>query len=126
LILTTNQIALFDVAIQSRIHIAIKFEELDKNQSIKIFAQQLDQYNEKGLVADYARIKKYGETDLPKKGFDGRQLRNIVASAIGRAQARQDGRKRMELEDIEIIVSNMASFKQDLDHRTRTWHGKRI
>ncbi|KAI8957893.1 P-loop containing nucleoside triphosphate hydrolase protein [Daldinia sp. FL1419] len=121
LILTTNQIALFDVAVQSRIHIAIKYTELDKAQSTAIFIQRLDLYNEKGLVEEYRKIRHFGETDLHKKGFDGRQLRNLVASAMGRAQARDGGAGKMRLEDIETIISNMTSFKGDLEYQTRRY-----
>lgn len=122
LILTTNQIALFDIAIQSRIHIAIKYTELDKDQVQMIFMQFLDQYHKKGLVEEYAAIAKFAKNDLPKKTFDGRQLRNIVASAMGRAQARPNG--RMTMADINTIVNNMEQFKIDLGYQMRRYRGK--
>ncbi|KAI1478891.1 hypothetical protein K445DRAFT_302869 [Daldinia sp. EC12] len=121
LILTTNQIALFDVAVQSRIHVAIKYTELDKDQSKAIFLQRLDLYNDKGLVEEYDKIKKFGETDLHKKGFDGRQLRNLLTSSMGRAQARNNGAGKMKLDDIETIISIMTSFKGDLEYQTRRY-----
>ncbi|KAI1779542.1 P-loop containing nucleoside triphosphate hydrolase protein [Hypoxylon cercidicola] len=119
LILTTNQIALFDIAIQSRIHIAIKYTELDKEQVQKIFMQFLDQYNKKGLIEEYPAIAKFAKNDLHKKGFDGRQLRNLVASAMGCAQARPNG--KMTMDDITMIVSNMESFKGDLAYQMRRY-----
>ncbi|KAJ2974911.1 hypothetical protein NUW58_g8508 [Xylaria curta] len=123
LILTTNQIALFDVAIQSRIHVAIKYTSLDKEQSINIFKQSLDQYQQMGQVDEYSSILTFGRTELPKKGFDGRQLRNLVASAVGRARGRPAGSNKMRLEDIQTIVSNITTFKGDVDYQMRRWEG---
>ncbi|KAF1816127.1 P-loop containing nucleoside triphosphate hydrolase protein [Eremomyces bilateralis CBS 781.70] len=117
LILTTNQIALFDVAVQSRIHIAIKYTDLEKEQAIQIFESFLDQYKIKGAVEDYERIKKTFRSDIAKKGFDGRQLRNIVSSAMGQAMARKDGTGKLTEEDVNIIVSNVDSFKSDLEYQ---------
>lgn len=104
-------------AIQSRIHIAIKYTELDKDQVQKIFMQFLDQYNKKHLVEEYPAIVKFAKNDLHKKGFDGRQLRNLVTSAMGCAQARPNG--KMKMDDITVIMSNMESFKGDLDYQMR-------
>lgn len=81
-------------------------------------------YNDKGLVEEYDKIERFGRTDLYKKGFDGRQLRNLLASAMGRAQARQNGAGKMRLDDIEIIISIMTSFKGDLEYQTRRYQGK--
>ncbi|OTB07949.1 hypothetical protein M426DRAFT_317451 [Hypoxylon sp. CI-4A] len=120
-ILTTNQIALFDIAVQSRIHIAIKFTKLDRTQSKSIFQQRVDKYNKKGLVEEYTQIMKYGEDEIHKKGFDGRQLRNLVASAMGRAQAREEGNNRLKMIDIDTIVSNMTPFKGDLEYQMRRY-----
>ncbi|XXG94193.1 hypothetical protein Hte_000446 [Hypoxylon texense] len=122
LILTTNQIAMFDIAIQSRIHVAIKYTELDKEQVQKIFMQFLDQYNKRGLVEQYPAIAKFARNDLHKKGFDGRQLRNLVASAMGLAQARPNGKMRMD--DINIVMGNIESFKGDLAYQMRRYQGK--
>ncbi|KAJ8132586.1 hypothetical protein O1611_g1040 [Lasiodiplodia mahajangana] len=121
LILTTNQIALFDVAIQSRVHVAIKYTSLDKQQSINIFNQSLDQYHRMGQVDEYNNILTWGRTELPRKGFDGRQLRNLIASAMGRAQGRPAGSNKMKLEDIQAISSNITAFKGDVDYQMRRW-----
>lgn len=119
LILTTNQIALFDVAVQSRIHVAIQYTELSKEQSVAIFLEFLDQYRKQNWIEEYDAIKTYVSTDLHKKKFDGRQLRNIVTSAMGIAQAQPS--RRMTLENVRMVVSNMESFKTNLNYQMRSY-----
>jgi phosphopantetheine adenylyltransferase len=113
---------MFDVAVQSCIHIALQYTELDKAQSIAIFCDVLDQYQKKYLIEQYDAIVQYVKTDLYKKKFDGRQLRNIVTSAMGIAQARPNG--RMKLDDVQLVVSNMESFKTNLSYQTQRYQGK--
>ncbi|KAF7884770.1 uncharacterized protein EAF02_005106 [Botrytis sinoallii] len=48
LMLTTNQIAQFDVAIKSRIHVAFKYEELTPDQALAIFNGFLQPLDKKG------------------------------------------------------------------------------
>lgn len=119
LFLTTNQIAQFDVAVQSRIHIALKYEGLSKEQTKNIFLEFVDQYRRKGLVdSDRDKITKYAEKELYKKRFDGRQIRNIVSSAMGNARSQ---RQKMSLEHIQDIVSHVEDFKTDLAGQMMKW-----
>ena len=122
LILTTNQIAQFDVAVQSRVHIAIKYEALDKQQTIEIFMGFLNQYHKRNLVQGYDDITNYVKNTLPRKGFDGRQLRNIITSAMGIAIARKET-PRMTRNDLEEVVGLTESFKMDLEYQMRRYQG---
>ena len=124
LILTTNQIAQFDVAVQSRIHIAIRYDGLSKEQTIEIFKGFLDQYHSQKLVDpnDYDEIVKYVERSLPRMEFDGRQLRNIITSAMGIARARETSR-RMTREDLDNVVSLMDLFKDHLKYQMMKYKG---
>jgi ATP-dependent Clp protease ATP-binding subunit ClpA len=113
---------MFDIAVQSRIHIAVKYEELDKDQTRKIFMQFVDQYKEAKQVKDYKMIQKFASSsDLYKKGFDGRQLRNLVASAIGYALSHE---RQLKMEDIHVIMNEMEAFKIDLDYQMKRYQGK--
>jgi hypothetical protein len=117
LFLTTNQIAQFDVAVQSRIHIALKYEELTKKQAKEIFLEFLSQYREKGVVEGYEKIEAYVNSELHRKKFDGRQIRNIITCAMG--YARGHGMK-MSLDDIKHIVTYVEDFKSDLAGRKQS------
>ena len=64
LVLTTNQIAQFDVTVQSHIHIAIKFKKLDKVQTLAIFRQFLEQLKCQGLSKDMDGILDWLEEDV--------------------------------------------------------------
>ena len=109
--LTTNQIAQFDVAVQSRVHIAIKYQDLNDTQTCTIFDKFLRQYENQDAVDDPANIKKYVGREMAKKHFDGRQIRNIVSSAMGLAQAKD---RKMNVEDIKQVVGIVEDFKNDL------------
>ncbi|TGO21649.1 hypothetical protein BPAE_0207g00030 [Botrytis paeoniae] len=104
--LTTNQIAQFDVAVQSRVHIALKYDKLDEEQTYKIFMGFINQLDGYQAIerADYDKIKRYGEEDLHSKEFDGRQIRNIVACARGYARAKKPSEK-LKLEHIVHVIS---------------------
>ncbi|KAJ3799035.1 AAA family ATPase [Lentinula aff. detonsa] len=124
LILTTNQIAQFDVAVQSRIHIAIRYEGLDKKQTVNIFRGFLEQYKTRGLVQPqtFKKIMDWVERDLSKRKFDGRQIRNIVTSAMGIALADEERETLgLTIEDLQSVVSYMANFKGDLEYQMRAY-----
>lgn len=118
LFLTTNQIAQFDVAVQSRIHIALKYEELSREQTRAIFLGFVSQYRDKGVVSEYDKIKTFAEKELPRQKFDGRQIRNIVASAIGFARGDNEN---MTMEHVSQIVSYVEDFKNDLAGQMMKW-----
>lgn len=109
--LTTNQIAHFDVAVQSRIHIAIKYSKLSDKQTMSIFEGFLKPLEEKNSVKDIADIREWIEEDVYKAGLDGRQIRNIVTSALGLARAER--RTKLEKKDLKKVWNNVREFKTD-------------
>ena len=119
LFLTTNQIAQFDIAVQSRIHIAIHYEALTEEQTSRIFLGFLEQYRGNGMIRDYDAIMKYVDRELLRKKFDGRQLRNIVSSAMGYARGR--GENKMTVDDITHVVHNVEEFGKDVAGQRKTW-----
>ncbi|KAK2058630.1 P-loop containing nucleoside triphosphate hydrolase protein [Colletotrichum caudatum] len=115
--LTTNQIAEFDVAIPSRIHIAIRYETLKEKQMEAIFTGFLDELDEKGLIDKYEDIKEWLEEVVYKEGFDGRQIRNIVTTALGLARAESDRGQSNKLKKAHIkrAFANVSTFKRDFN-----------
>lgn len=109
--LTTNQIAQFDVAVQSRIHVAIKYVKLDATQTMAIFKGFLEPLAKRGLVKDMEEIRVWLEEDVIRMGLDGRQIRNIVTSALGLARAQ--GSTRLEKSHIKMMLSNVKDFKDE-------------
>lgn len=109
--LTTNQIAQFDVAVQSRIHIAIKYTKLSEMQTKAIFEGFLTPLFKKGCVKDIDGIRTWIEEDVCRIGLDGRQIRNIVTSALGLARAHR--KSKLEMHDLKIILNNVKDYKDD-------------
>ncbi|KAF4624368.1 hypothetical protein G7Y89_g13805 [Cudoniella acicularis] len=112
LFLTTNQIAQFDVAVQSRIHIALKYEPLSEIQTSEIFMQFLNQLNEKKQVKNLRSIESWVQSDIirRKAGFDGRQIRNIISCAMNLARAEY---RQLEKDDLLKVVDIVRDFKTE-------------
>lgn len=83
--MTTNRIRAIDVAVISRIHLAVRYDDLDAEQRGSIFAYYLDQLQDEvpTLITEEDRdaidefIDVHGDTYL----FNGRQIRNVVQAA---------------------------------------------
>ena len=103
---------------QSRVHIALKYEELTKKQTKDIFLEFVCQYHKKGVVNGIKKLEDYAERNLYRKKFDGRQIRNIVTCAMGYARARGE---KMTLSHIEHVVSYVEDFKHDLAGQMMKW-----
>ncbi|KAM3072469.1 hypothetical protein ACMFMG_009269 [Clarireedia jacksonii] len=116
LMLTTNQIAQFDVAIKSRIHVAFKYDELNPTQTLAIFNGFLGSLQKKGLIANMGDINEWLTEDVQRLGLDGRQIRNIVTSAMGlaRAEAKANGTSaKLSKKHLKAMVTNVKDFKDE-------------
>lgn len=86
IILTTNRIKSIDVAVISRIHLAIRYEDLRPDQMKSIFKYFLDQL-EPDDIQNRRRIENFVDEYGHHYGLNGRQIRNVVSAAL--ASARQ-------------------------------------
>ncbi|KAG9230858.1 AAA family ATPase [Amylocarpus encephaloides] len=115
LFLTTNQIAQFDVAVQSRIHIALKYEALNEAQTTAIFMQFIRQLDAKKKVQSISKIETWMKSELirRKTSFDGRQIRNIVSCAMSLAAAREGAEGKLTKYDLLKVVDIVREFKTE-------------
>jgi hypothetical protein len=93
LILTTNRIKTFDVAVQSRVHLAIKYTDLsaaDRKDLFKFF-EQLNSEN----TENPAELVEYVKEEFDES--NGRQIRNVVTSAMALTRGRGE---KLKLRDI--------------------------
>ncbi|CAG8972133.1 hypothetical protein HYALB_00008138 [Hymenoscyphus albidus] len=117
--LTTNHIASFDIAIVSRIHVAIRFESLDQKQTEAIFRNFLDKLEDNRLIESYTDrdgILDWLEDTVYREGLDGRQIRNVVTTALGLARAAKeegDGNGKLTKEHLRRAFLNVNTFKND-------------
>lgn len=115
--LTTNNIATFDIAIPSRVHVAIKYNSLEKGQMNAIFKRFIDMLKDKDAVENYDEIMEtWLEETLLKTQFDGRQIRNTVTVALGLARADRndgEGNGRLTQEHLKMAFENVNNFHSD-------------
>jgi hypothetical protein len=91
--------------------LAIKYEELSPEQKINIFMSFLEQLANKHLVADFEDIKKWVNKDGKKFAFNGRQIRNVVSTALGIALMEEGKVTSSHLVRVAVQTNN---FKADL------------
>lgn len=115
--LTTNQIAEFDVAIPSRIHVAIRYESLKEKQMEAIFEGFLKELEDKGLIEDYEDMQDWLASVVYREGFDGRQIRNMITTALGLARAESARGKTQKLTKDHMVraFDNVSAFKRDFN-----------
>ena len=115
MILTTNRIKTIDVAVQSRINLAIRYNFLNDVQKKNIYNNFIDQLTDEN--ADKAPLRNWldqeEEQDLsPFKKLNGRQVRNVLFSATSLAAS--DGGK-LKLEHIQKILRQMQEFQSEIN-----------
>ena len=112
MILTTNRIKSIDVAVQSRIHLAVRYDDLTRDQMRSILGTILTKFNveerEKQCIVD--SFKEHAEDTGLK--LNGRQIRNLVFSA--QAMASADGRESISWSDIKCVTKVTREFQTQL------------
>ncbi|KAL4800787.1 hypothetical protein BDV19DRAFT_352151 [Aspergillus venezuelensis] len=109
LVLTTNQIAQFDIAVHSRIHVAIKYKEMDAYRALEIFKNFLIPLNKENRVRHMDEILEWLQSDAHRMNFDGRQIRNVVTSACSLARA--EGSPQLQKSHLMKVVDNIKDYK---------------
>ncbi|KAL9058201.1 MAG: hypothetical protein Q9206_002032 [Seirophora lacunosa] len=108
LILTTNRVLSFNVAIQSRIHLAVMFRDLDENQTRSIIEVHLAKQIHNLSVAELDVFAQLAAEAV----LNGRQIRNVISSA----EAMVNGRKSKQItwDDIKSVLNQTKEFQQSL------------
>ena len=76
-----------------------------------IFEGFLKPLDEKDRIKDYDDIREWIKEDVCKIGLDGRQIRNIVTSALGLARAAQ--KRQLDKKDLKRVLNNVKDYKDD-------------
>ncbi|KAI1266621.1 hypothetical protein F5Y18DRAFT_425866 [Xylariaceae sp. FL1019] len=101
---TTNQIRCFDIVIQSRINLVIRFEDLTEKQKKKKIRNLISQLDD-----DYVQNKcellnwmdEDEDTSISFSKLNGRQVRNIVFSAASLAGNSLQPHNVLKIEDVQ-------------------------
>lgn len=120
MILTTNRITSLDIAVQSRIHLAIRYDDLTKEQKRQIFRNFLGQLQPDSIrntktIFEY--IDEYGSDNK----LNGRQIRNVVSSALSLARSlarRGDGDGKLDTKHLKSVLGITEDFQEQLESIT--------
>ncbi|KAL7629827.1 hypothetical protein AAE478_001350 [Parahypoxylon ruwenzoriense] len=110
LFLTTNRVQTFDDAFQSRIHIALRYDDLDmkaKKAIFKIFVERARAVS--GI--DLMPFDEDDYTALARHNLNGRQIKNTVGTA--QALAVNKG-EPLSMRHIREVLNVQQNFEQDL------------
>lgn len=127
IILTTNRIKSIDIAVISRIHLAIRYEDLTVGQMRRIFKYFLDQL-EPASIARRGDIDEFIESFGHHYQLNGRQIRNVVSAALAAArheatEAGPDGKPRgdgrMTFKHLKAVCDLTRDFQEQLKENTR-------
>ncbi|KAJ3564177.1 hypothetical protein NPX13_g7934 [Xylaria arbuscula] len=127
LILTTNRIRSFDIAVQSRINLAIKFEDLTEKQKKTIFRNLLSQLDDDSVKNKGALLRWMDDDDDASSGFsnlNGRQVRNIVFSAASLAGNRKPPDNKLDIADVKEMLAETVNFQKHLHELTKAARDK--
>lgn len=114
LILTTNRINHFDIAVQSRVNLGIKYNDLTQDQKHKIFKAFIDGVHEDQIEEKQEILNWFvKDTDALEyfEPLNGRQVRNVLFSAASLGQ--NDG-GTLKLEHIKDIAKSTFKFQESL------------
>ena len=111
--MTTNRIRTLDFAVQSRINLAFKFDDLDNEQKKKIYMNFIKSLNSDS--AEKSRLEKWiddedSQEEYNFKSLNGRQIRNVLFSAatLGDSQ-------KLTLKNVKEILKHTISFNKDIE-----------
>ncbi|KAK2734956.1 ATPase [Colletotrichum kahawae] len=113
----------FDIAVQSRINLAIQFENLKEEQKIAIFDNLINRIPEK-YIENKSSLRRYlQDNDEAASKFDdlnGRQVRNVVFSAASLAGNRPQGENFLRKSDVERMLNETWNFHRHLHELTKS------
>ena len=107
LFLTTNRVSTFDDAFQSRIHVALRYRDLDAGTRETIWKAFL-----KKVGASEALSPKQWE-ELVAKKVNGRQIKNAVRTAQALAHSKKE---KLGFAHINQVLTVMDQFESDMKH----------
>lgn len=105
--------------------IAIEYNDLNQDQKQQIFMEFLIQLKDKELIDPnkWESIQTWVEEEGRSKSFNGRQIRNIVSTAMGLAHAEK---RKLERRDLSLVAMNTSAFKDALAAQEAVYRNNQI
>jgi hypothetical protein len=114
LILTTNRIQQFDIAVQSRVNLGVMYKDLTTQQKQKIFSNFLEQLSGENIDDKQALKNWMSEDPDAIEWFDplnSRQVRNVLFSAASLALKEN---KVLKLEHVKKMAKSTSKFQDSI------------
>lgn len=118
LIMTTNRVMTFDVAMLSRCHYAVNFKLLTLKQEKEIWQGYVDQLNGKNS-SGRSEIQRWVEQVTKKRTkLSGREIRNLFTTAQTLAQAAPT--KKITMKHLERVYDRLMEFTEAMEKNKMT------
>ena len=103
------------MAVQSRIHLAIQYQDLTPDQKAKIFNNFLERIGNTN-IKDPEGMKREVKNIGRRSPINGRQIRNIISSAQAYASSE---RQKLSAEHFQLVYETTVNFLNSLKDLTR-------
>ncbi|OTB03848.1 hypothetical protein M426DRAFT_73749 [Hypoxylon sp. CI-4A] len=110
LFLTTNRVQTFDDAFQSRIHIALRYDDLDMKAKRAIFKIFIERARAVAGI-DLMPFDEDDYTSLARHSLNGRQIKNTVGTAQALAVNKNEP---LSMHHIREVLNVQQNFERDL------------
>jgi hypothetical protein len=108
LFMTTNRVRTFDDAFKSRIHVPLKYGELDAGSRVKVWKNFLERVEVEGGI----EIDEEGYVTLAEGRLNGRQIKNVVRTAKSLAAYK---RRKLDLGQLRQVMDIQMAFERELE-----------
>lgn len=104
--LTTNRITTFDEAFQTRIHLALKYEPLDKTARQEVWRNFLERMPPAEIALDIEKdIDQLAELEM-----NGRMIKNVIKTASSLANRKREG---LGMKHLLQVLKIQSEFERD-------------
>jgi hypothetical protein len=114
--LTTNRLRTFDEAFQSRIQVALQYDDLQPEQCKRIWMNWLDKA---GDDAKKSEIEEKLDEDSENLKLNGRQIRNTFRCAVALAKSEGGATNQLRWSHLEKALKTTIRFKAHMMQTNR-------
>jgi len=116
LFLTTNRVETFDEAFQSRIHIALRYNDLDRKAKRVIWKTFLGMVAREEMAENETDKERQVITEeefdsMSRRNLNGRQIKNAVRTAQALAMTQNEA---LSMKHLELVLGVTEGFERDL------------
>ncbi|KAF3936827.1 hypothetical protein ABW19_dt0204426 [Dactylella cylindrospora] len=113
LFLTTNRVKTFDEAFQSRIHVALRYRDLDQSAREQVWRNFIKKIEDGGTTTE---IKESDYEFLSSVTLNGRQIKNAARTALSLAE-NMGG--KLSVESVKSVLGIVEAFERDFKELKR-------